>query len=99
MKESKERVDDKILQGAVRRVLNSRIPDKSLDIEQMLRSNGIGQTGKNAVAMAMMLGAIDGNKGCAEWLKDTLGEKAAGKQKSDQEGAVVFISGEDEIKA
>ena len=48
----------------------------------------------------MVLEAMKGNKHCAEWLRDTSGEKEKGK-KADSEpktdGAVVFISGEEEI--
>ena len=88
------------LRDAVRRVLNAKIPDTDGSIEQILESGGIGKSNKNAVAMAMVLEAMKGNKHCAEWLRDTSGEKEKGK-KADSEpktdGAVVFISGEEEI--
>ncbi len=95
------RQDKLPLRDAVRRVLNAKLADGSQEIEQILESGGIGKSNKNAVAMAMVLEAIKGNKSCAEWLRETAGEKDKERKKADGEqktnGAVVFISGEEEI--
>ena len=100
MRNKKESSEKMPLQSAVRRVLNSRIPDCAPELEEMLQAGGIGKTTKNAVAMAMAIEAMNGNKNCAEWLREASGEKGSEKKSegSRDGGAVVFISGEQEIK-
>lgn len=99
MKEKEKKNDALPLQSAVRRVLNSKMPDTDKELEQILESGGIGKSNKNAVAMAMVREAIKGNKSCAEWLREASGEKNADKKGTDEKtnGAVVFISGEEGV--
>lgn len=84
------------LRAAVRKILESAMPQDMESIRAQLEAIGItGGTFAEGVAMAMTLNAINGDKASADWVRDTAGEKP--KDEVEHSGGVVFLSGEDDI--
>lgn len=84
------------LRAAVKKILESQMPEDMQDIKQKLADIGIDAgTFAEGVAMAMTINAIKGDKPSADWVRDTAGEKP--KDEVDISGGVVILSGDDDI--
>ena len=95
-KGGKKSGDNRRLRAAVRKILESAMPQDMESIRAQLEAIGItGGTFAEGVAMAMTLNAMKGDKASADWVRDTAGEKP--KDEVEHSGGVVFLSGEDDI--
>ncbi len=84
------------LRAAVRKILESAMPDDMEELKQKLEAVGItGGTFAEGVAMAMTINAMKGDKPSADWVRDTAGEKP--KDEIEHSGGVVILSGDDDI--
>ena len=95
-KGGKKSGENRRLRAAVRKILDSPMPDDMKTLISRLNAIGInGGTFAEGVAMAMALNAMKGDKASADWVRDTAGEKP--KDEVEHSGGVVFLSGEDDI--
>lgn len=84
------------LRAAVRKILDSAMPDDMEDLKQKLEAIGVnGGTFAEGVAMAMTINAMKGDKPSPDWVRDTAGEKP--KDEIEHSGGVVILSGDDDI--
>lgn len=75
------------LRAAVRKQLELKVPKSGMeDVQGMLDEMGIPKKGRDysiAVAAAMVYKAAKGDKQCADWVRDTCGEKPTDKAEID----------------
>ena len=80
----KKEADAKTFQEIAQRVLNLKLyegaPVDAEDIQSIAESQGQNIPVKWAVVIAQAINAIKGNKGAAEFMRDTAGEKPIEKQ-------------------
>lgn len=92
----KKSAENRRLRAAVRKILESAMPDDMEDLKQKLEAIGVnGGTFAEGVAMAMTINAMKGDKPSADWVRDTAGEKP--KDEIEHSGGVVILSGDDDI--
>lgn len=75
------------LRAAVRKQLATKVPKKGMeDVHALMNEMGISKKDRNysvAVAAAMVYKAAKGDKQCADWVRDTCGEKPTDKAEID----------------
>ena len=84
------------LRAAVKRALETSLPNGMAELKEALEKAGIDTTNDNGIAFAMVLKALQGDTSAANWVRDTSGEKPKDELEIGGE-AVVIISGEDNI--
>lgn len=84
------------LRAAVKRVLETSLPNGMEELKEALEKAGIDTTNDNGIAFAMVLKALQGDTSAANWIRDTAGEKPKDEVSLGGE-AVVIISGDDNI--
>ena len=98
-RKSKKNEDEGKCQGeriasAVRGALDVQIPDDMTKIRELLDREGIEKNIGNGIAYAMIIKALSGDRQAVEWVRETSGET---NHSANNSGAVVFISGEEDI--
>ena len=84
------------LRAAVKRVLETSLPNDMEELKEALKNANIDTTNDNGIAFAIVLKALKGDLSAASWIRDTVGEKP--KEELSLGGdAVVIISGDDKI--
>ena len=84
------------LRAAVKRVLETNLPNGMDELKKALEDAKIDTTNDNGIAFAMVLKALQGDTSAANWIRDTSGEKPKDEVSLGGE-AVVIISGDDKI--
>ena len=84
------------LRAAVKRVLETSLPNDMEELKEVLKNANIDTTNDNGIAFAIVLKALKGDLSAASWIRDTVGEKPKDELSLGGD-AVVIISGDDKI--
>ena len=84
------------LRAAVKRVLETSLPNDMGELKEALKNANIDTTNDNGIAFAIVLKALNGDLSAASWIRDTVGEKPKDELSLGGD-AVVIISGDDKI--